>query len=82
MTPMKSEAELKRAIHLLCLMLSGQVKLKRPLPPDAILNLQGAARALQWTLNFPDSVPLEKLLRDIDHATIEPGFNPHHVTSE
>lgn len=80
--PMKSEAELKRAIHLLMLLLSGQVKLKRPIPPDAILNTQGVVRALQWTMSFPDSVPLENLLRDIEKATEEPGFNPHQVTSE
>lgn len=80
--PMKSEAELQRAIRLLLLLLSGQVKLKRPIPHDAILNTQGVVRALQWTISFPDSVPLENLLRDIEKATEEPGFNPHHVTAE
>lgn len=79
---MKSETEIQRAIRLLCLLLSGQVKLKHPPPPDAILNMQGVVRALQWTLNSPDSFPLENLLRDIEKATEDPGFNPHTVTSE
>lgn len=79
---MKSEAELQRAFRLLTLLLSGQANLKRPLPPAATLNVQGAARALQWMLGLTEPVPLENLLRDIEEATNDPGFNPHHVTAE
>ena len=67
------------------LLLSGQVK-KNSLPHqfshDAILNTQGVVRALQWTLQTPDSFPLESLLHDIEKATDTPGFNPHTVTTE
>lgn len=79
---MKSPAELQRAIHLLSILLSGQIKLSHPIPPDAILNTQGVVRALQWTMNCPDCVPLENLLRDIEKAMEEPGFNPHYIITE
>lgn len=79
---MKSEAELQRAVRLLSLLLSGQVKLPRPIPHEAILNTQGVVRALQWTMSFPDSVPLDKLLHDIETAMEDPGFNPQHTITE
>jgi len=79
---MKTEPEIDRALRLICLLLSGQVKLPNPLPPDAALNLQGVARALQWTLDMPDPMPLENLLQQIEKAAQGPGFNPHQTRVE
>jgi len=79
---MKTEPEIQRAQRLLCLLLTRQVSLPQPLPPDAVLNMQGVVRALQWTLDIPDVMPLENLLSQIEKAMEGPGFNPHQARSE
>lgn len=79
---MKSEQEINRAIHLLSLLLSGQVQLKVQLPPAALQNAHGVVRALQWTLSLPNPLDLEFLLRDIERAMDGPTFNPQSTMTE
>jgi len=82
MTAMKSEAEIQRAILLISLLLANQVQLPQPMPPAAVLNLHGVARALHWMLSMPDHLPLENLLSQIEKAAEGPGFNPHQTRVE
>ncbi len=78
----KNREEILRAIHLLSLALSGQVKLPRPLSPQAQLNTQGVVRALQWTIGEINPIPLDLFLQEIEQLTQDPGFNPMHSVAE
>lgn len=79
---MKTEAQLQRAIKLLSLFLSGEVKLPRQMSPEAVLNTQGVVRALQWTVGQIDQSPLDRLLTEIEEIQDGPGYNPHHSLIE
>jgi hypothetical protein len=82
MLPMKTQDEILRAKALLLLLLSRQVQLDPPMPPEAQANATGVVWALNWVLTHANSKELENLLARIEQARAGPGHNPHQVITE
>lgn len=79
---MKTEADIERAIRLLTLALTGQVKLRKPMTKPVYEQTLAIARALQWAIDQPTMLLLDSFLEEIQSRSEDPGFNPHKTLAE
>lgn len=79
---MKSEQEMKRAVKLFTLYLSGQVKLPNEMNQEAKLNAQGVVIALDWVTGQSDPGPMDRFLAQIEQIANSPGFSEHQAIIE
>lgn len=81
---MKTEAEIERAIGLLTLALTGQVKLRNPMTKEVYEQTVATIRALQWAAGHPTPLngPMDAFLNQVQSLSEEPGFNPHKTLAE
>lgn len=79
---MKTQAEVERAVKLLTLLATGQVKLPVGMCKDAAQQTLTACRGLMWVLELPNPFLLDQLLLDIEAQIDGPSHNPMETVIE
>jgi hypothetical protein len=79
---MKTQAEVERAIKLLTLALTDQVKLRRPWRKETQQQSLAVCRALMWVIDIKNPLPMDEMLKELESLVDDPGYNPHQSVSE
>lgn len=78
---MKDEKELQKALELVEMALTKQVKLQPPMPDEMEEALKGCKQCLYWMIGHPKGETFRKVLGLISEATDGPDYNPQQSIS-